>query len=161
MYGGLARYINHSCEPNCYTKVFSGPDGVARMGIYAKRDIDLGEELAYDYMVGVTGGADMDRFAAHAQHTEQQQVATALCPGLSHHTVDPWRRWCLSRQLCIMIGGWPTNASMQHSWTEPDKHAASSVLSCPVLLYSSCSLSLRRVTAACPAAVEHPAAVAS
>jgi len=54
--GGLARYINHSCEPNCYTKVFNGPDGVARMGIYAKRDIDLGEELAYDYMVGVTGG---------------------------------------------------------------------------------------------------------
>ena len=51
VWGGLARYINHCCAPNCYTKVFTGPEGVARMGIYAKRDVDLGEELHYDYMV--------------------------------------------------------------------------------------------------------------
>jgi hypothetical protein len=48
--GGLARFINHSCNPNCFTKVFY-VSGVARMGIYAKRPIELGEELAYDYKV--------------------------------------------------------------------------------------------------------------
>lgn len=48
--GGLSRFINHSCNPNCFTKVFH-VNGVARMGIYAKRPIELGEELAYDYKV--------------------------------------------------------------------------------------------------------------
>lgn len=52
-WGGIARFINHSCDPNCYTKEFVGGDGVSRMGIFAKRDIDLGEELNYDYMVSI------------------------------------------------------------------------------------------------------------
>ncbi len=51
VWGGLARFINHSCSPNCFPKVFF-VDGVARMGIYAKRDLNLGEELCYDYKVG-------------------------------------------------------------------------------------------------------------
>jgi histone-lysine N-methyltransferase SETD1 len=50
VWGGLARYINHSCNPNCIPKVFF-VEGVARMGIYAKRDLKLGEELCYDYKV--------------------------------------------------------------------------------------------------------------
>lgn len=53
VWGGIARYINHSCAPNCFTEKFKGPDGVWRMGIYALRDIDLGEELHYDYMVSL------------------------------------------------------------------------------------------------------------
>lgn len=52
-WGGLARFINHSCDPNCYTKEFVGGDGVSRMGIFCKREIHLGEELNYDYMVSV------------------------------------------------------------------------------------------------------------
>lgn len=52
--GGLARFVNHSCNPNCYTKAFF-VNGVAQMGIYAKRAIAVGEELAYDYKVGVWG----------------------------------------------------------------------------------------------------------
>jgi hypothetical protein len=48
--GGLARFINHSCNPNCFTKAFY-VNGVPHMGIYAKRPIELGEELAYDYKV--------------------------------------------------------------------------------------------------------------
>lgn len=48
--GGLARFINHSCNPNCYCKAFY-VNGVARMGIYAKRAIAVGEEACYDYMV--------------------------------------------------------------------------------------------------------------
>lgn len=65
--GGLARYINHCCDPNCKTKeFFHGSDGVAHMGIYAKRDIDLGEELHYDYQVRHTaGGRATSSKAAH------------------------------------------------------------------------------------------------
>jgi uncharacterized protein len=39
-----ARYINHSCRPNCEAEVFKG-----RVYIMAKKNIKEGEELAYDY----------------------------------------------------------------------------------------------------------------
>ena len=44
--GNAARFINHSCEPNCET-VIEG----RRVFIYALRDIVPGEELAYDYLI--------------------------------------------------------------------------------------------------------------
>ena len=40
----VAKYINHSCEPNCYT--YSDEE---KIWIVAKRDIQAGEELSYDY----------------------------------------------------------------------------------------------------------------
>ncbi|XP_073139885.1 histone-lysine N-methyltransferase ATXR7 isoform X2 [Henckelia pumila] len=46
--GGIARFINHSCEPNCYTKVIS-VEGQKKIFIYAKRHIAAGEELTYNY----------------------------------------------------------------------------------------------------------------
>ena len=40
----IAKYINHSCRPNCE------PDGpYGRMFIFSKRKIKAGEELTYDY----------------------------------------------------------------------------------------------------------------
>lgn len=46
--GGVARFINHSCEPNCYTKVIS-VEGQKKIFIYAKRHIAAGEEITYNY----------------------------------------------------------------------------------------------------------------
>ncbi|XP_061969503.1 histone-lysine N-methyltransferase ATXR7-like isoform X1 [Populus nigra] len=46
--GGIARFINHSCEPNCYTKVIS-VEGQKKIFIYAKRYIAAGEEITYNY----------------------------------------------------------------------------------------------------------------
>jgi len=40
----LARYINHSCRPNCEIEIRKG-----RVFVMAKRAIKPGEELAYDY----------------------------------------------------------------------------------------------------------------
>ncbi len=42
--GSVARFINHSCAPNCRTEVVRG-----RIWIVARRDIAAGEELTYDY----------------------------------------------------------------------------------------------------------------
>ena len=40
--GGIARFINHSCMPNCTAKIIR-VDGTKRIVIYALRDIDKGE----------------------------------------------------------------------------------------------------------------------
>ncbi|KUL87170.1 hypothetical protein ZTR_05530 [Talaromyces verruculosus] len=46
--GGIARFINHSCTPNCTAKIIR-VDGSKRIVIYALRDISKDEELTYDY----------------------------------------------------------------------------------------------------------------
>lgn len=42
--GGLARYINHSCNPNCVTEIVD-VDRESRIIIFAKRKINRGEEV--------------------------------------------------------------------------------------------------------------------
>jgi uncharacterized protein len=42
--GNVARYINHACAPNCYTRVIGDT-----IWIIAARNIRKGEELTYDY----------------------------------------------------------------------------------------------------------------
>lgn len=46
--GSIAHLINHSCEPNCYSRTVTA-SGEDRIIIFAKRDIQVGEELTYDY----------------------------------------------------------------------------------------------------------------
>lgn len=45
--GGLARYINHSCNPNCVTEIVE-VDREFRIIIFAKRRINRGEEVSID-----------------------------------------------------------------------------------------------------------------
>ena len=52
MTGGVARYINHSCDPNCVTETVELAD--THIIIFAARRIDRGEELSYDYKVSWT-----------------------------------------------------------------------------------------------------------
>lgn len=133
VYGGRARYINHSCNPNCYTKVFY-VEGVARMGIYAKRDLELGEELCYDYMVR---DLTMNQRACcllmrngHWQPTTAAAFVALHVPGVLDAVVP----------LCRL----------------PDTALPACLLCVCMCVY--CSLSLRRGTAACPAAVVLPTA---
>jgi SET domain-containing protein len=48
--GNLARFINHSCRPNC---VFRKWDvmGLTRIAVVALEDIDSGTELCVDYQL--------------------------------------------------------------------------------------------------------------
>tara|TARA_X000000368_G_C23054332_1_gene723128 strand:+ start:3692 stop:4219 length:528 start_codon:yes stop_codon:yes gene_type:complete len=50
----LAKFINHSCDPNCETDIIRG-----RIWISAIKDIKKGDELTYDY------GYDMYSFEEH------------------------------------------------------------------------------------------------
>ncbi len=49
-----AKYINHSCDPNCETDIIKG-----KIYIIALRDITKGEEISYNY------GFDIDDFENH------------------------------------------------------------------------------------------------
>ncbi|KAJ7730702.1 histone methyltransferase [Mycena maculata] len=56
--GGIGRFANHSCNPNCYVAKWTVGAHV-RMGIFAKRNIDKYEELTFNYNV--------DRYGHQAQ----------------------------------------------------------------------------------------------
>jgi len=48
--GNVARFINHSCEPNCESVIDR-----RHIWIEALRDIEAGEELTYDYHLDLPG----------------------------------------------------------------------------------------------------------
>lgn len=56
--GCLARFCNHSCNPNCYVDKWVVGDKL-KMGIFSKRQISPGEEITFDYNV--------DRYGSEAQ----------------------------------------------------------------------------------------------
>jgi SET domain-containing protein len=59
--GSDARFINHSCEPNCEALLEDD-----RIFIYALADIRQGEELTYDYQYVVDGPLDAATRALYA-----------------------------------------------------------------------------------------------
>ena len=60
--GNAARWINHSCKPNCET--YEDEDG--RVFIAARRAIKPGEELTYDYQLTYDGRMGKKMRAAYA-----------------------------------------------------------------------------------------------
>ncbi|KAK3672872.1 histone methyltransferase set2 [Recurvomyces mirabilis] len=56
--GNLGRFCNHSCNPNCYVDKWVVGDKL-RMGIFAERNVQAGEELVFNYNV--------DRYGAEPQ----------------------------------------------------------------------------------------------
>ncbi|CAM6062548.1 unnamed protein product [Sphagnum tenellum] len=54
--GSLARYINHSCDPNCVTRKWTVL-GEVRIGIFAIKDISAETEVTYDYNFQWYGGS--------------------------------------------------------------------------------------------------------
>lgn len=46
--GSIARFINHSCDPNCVTRKWI-VEKETMVGIFAKKDIAEDEEISFDY----------------------------------------------------------------------------------------------------------------
>jgi hypothetical protein len=50
--GSAARFINHSCEPNCYSRCIT-VDGEKRITLFSMRNLKAGEELTYNYQFAI------------------------------------------------------------------------------------------------------------
>lgn len=48
--GNLARFINHSCDPNLYFEIIRVNHFIPRIAFFAKRNIEKGEELHFSYV---------------------------------------------------------------------------------------------------------------
>lgn len=46
--GNMARFINHSCEPNCYAQIIQ-VEKSSKIVIYSNTTIEMGDEITYDY----------------------------------------------------------------------------------------------------------------
>ena len=56
--GSEARYINHSCAPNCEAQKWQDDTGKTRIAIYTLCEVSAGAELTYDYQyVSHCGGS--------------------------------------------------------------------------------------------------------
>ncbi|KAG9456177.1 hypothetical protein H6P81_000685 [Aristolochia fimbriata] len=61
--GGIARFVNHSCLPNCVAKIISVRNE-KKVVFFAERDINPGEEITYDY---------------HFNHEDEGKKIPCLC----------------------------------------------------------------------------------
>lgn len=71
--GNAARFINHSCDPNC--EAMEHEDG--RVYIHALRDIERGEELSYNYALIYDG-----RHTAAVRRAFQCRCGASCCSGV-------------------------------------------------------------------------------
>ncbi|MCS6772126.1 MAG: SET domain-containing protein-lysine N-methyltransferase [Kiritimatiellae bacterium] len=86
--GNVSRFINHSCDPNCEAVIEDG-----RVFFYALRDIEVGEELLFDY--ALTLGR---RFTREDVLRYRCHCSSPRCRGTMLH-VPPHRRLQVKRWI--------------------------------------------------------------
>ncbi|CAI5728133.1 unnamed protein product [Peronospora farinosa] len=59
--GSFTRFVNHSCDPNCKTEKWM-VKGETRIAVIALRDLDVGEELTFDYQWKALGSRQIKCF---------------------------------------------------------------------------------------------------
>ncbi len=53
--GNDAKWINHSCAPNCIANEFKDHKGRLRVFVFSRKNIKIGDELFYDYSLEIEG----------------------------------------------------------------------------------------------------------
>lgn len=97
--GNLGRFCNHSCNPNCYVDKWVVNDKL-RMGIFAERDIQAGEELVFNYNVDRYGADPQPCYCAEpnctgfiggkTQTERATKLSNAVIEALGIDDADAW-----------------------------------------------------------------------
>ena len=97
--GNLGRFCNHSCNPNCYVDKWVVGDRL-RMGIFAERKIQAGEELTFNYNVDRYGAEPQPCYCAEpnctgyiggkTQTERGTKLSNALIEALGIDDADAW-----------------------------------------------------------------------
>lgn len=87
--GNLGRFCNHSCSPNCYVDKWVVGDKL-RMGIFAERNIQAGEELVFNYNVDRYGADPQPCYCGEANCTGYigGKTQTERATKLSNTTIE-------------------------------------------------------------------------
>ena len=85
--GNVARFINHSCDPNCVTQKWNVM-GEVFVGIFAKKDIKKDEELSFDYKFDVYKTPFLECFC-NAYNCKGYLGLAGGNPNLKLHTFKP------------------------------------------------------------------------
>lgn len=60
VFGNIGRYINHSCDPNSEIIPVRVNSIIPKLGVFAKKDIKMDEEITFDYGDGQLGFSPSD-----------------------------------------------------------------------------------------------------
>ncbi|XP_024945454.1 histone-lysine N-methyltransferase NSD2 isoform X2 [Cephus cinctus] len=112
--GNLSRFMNHSCQPNCETQKWT-VNGDTRIGLFALRDIDPGEELTFNYNLACDGETRKPCLCGAPNcsgfiglKVQKQQLTTIQQKKIENaEKVKRQRRW--RKILCWFCGGSFTN----------------------------------------------------
>ena len=85
--GNEARWINHSCQPNCEAEEDDG-----RVFIFARRNIKAGEELAYDYSLELDEPHTEKLAKDHACRCDRPRCRGTLLTSKSNGTRKPRKK---------------------------------------------------------------------
>lgn len=111
--GNLGRFCNHSCNPNCYVDKWVVGDKL-RMGIFALRAIQEGEELVFNYNV--------DRYGAEPQPC---YCGESNCVGFIGGKTQTGHTTKLPPAIVEALGidgdGWDTTVSKKPRKKRPDE----------------------------------------
>ncbi len=65
--GNVGRFINHSCEPNLFMVPVRINHSIPHLALFALRDIEVGEELSFDYSGSILTESENEGGAAGGQ----------------------------------------------------------------------------------------------
>ncbi|TPX61837.1 histone-lysine N-methyltransferase [Powellomyces hirtus] len=90
--GNMSRFMNHSCAPNCALHKWIVGDSW-RIGMFALKDLDLGEELTFDYKFQRYGAKAQECFCGSANCSgyiggEQTELTIGLGDELESYIDD-------------------------------------------------------------------------
>ncbi|KAK5798588.1 hypothetical protein VI817_004878 [Penicillium citrinum] len=87
--GNLGRFCNHSCNPNCYVDKWVVGEKL-RMGIFAERAVQAGEELVFNYNVDRYGADPQPCYCGEPNCTGfiGGRTQTERATKLSHATIE-------------------------------------------------------------------------